>query len=118
MKRILAILLVLLLSGLCLTACSKVDDGAGSAESVESVDIVGSWKSTKGGQVGDFVFNVGGGGKVTLDEGFAEITWSTEGNTLTVHVGEAALLVDAPYEIEGDQLTVTYNEITQVFTKG
>ena len=109
MKRVMAILTVAMLLVVLLTACGgEMDD---------SVDIVGAWNTTKGGQVGDFVFNVGGGGKVTVGEEFAEITWSTKDDMLTVYVEDSPLLVDAPYTIKEDQLIITYNGITQVFTK-
>lgn len=108
MKKTIAIVLAAVLLTLMFTACSvnTVDD-----------DIIGTWESARGDQAGSFVFNVGGGGKILSGEDTAEITWSEKDGKLSISIEETVLIQDAAFTVNATELTITYNGITEVFTR-
>lgn len=102
-KRIFSLILSLLMVLILFTACDKKDS------------LVGAWKNDNNGMKLVYVFDSDGTGLVASEAEALKFTWSTEGNTLKMTVGEST--IDNTFEIDKDTLTITNAQETLTYTK-
>lgn len=108
MKKIIVLVLVSILLCLCITGC-------------DTRKIIGTWNYTEDEISMDFTFKSGNKGVVTVGDVEYETAWQIEDGELYLIMnndGETqTVFEDAPYTIDGDKLTVTYEDQTFVFHK-
>lgn len=108
MKKLLALLLVFASLTVILASC-----GGGSIE--------GSWEATEDGVTMTYTFEEDGKGKVSMEGVELDLTWSTSGDKISASLSMAGateeLFTDADYEIDGDELTITYEGETLTLTR-
>lgn len=108
MKRTLALLLVVVSLTVMLVSC-----GGNSIE--------GTWTATEEGVTMTMTFEDDGTGSMSTLGMTYDITWSTDGDKLTVSMSVMGMtqevFTDAEYAVDGDELTITVAGESTVFTK-
>lgn len=110
MKKTLAIVLVVVMLASVLVACGS---SGGS--------IIGTWTATQEGVTMEMTFENGGKGKVSTMGMSMDMEWSAEGNKLTASMSVMGqtqeMFKDAEFAVKGNELSITADGETVVFTK-
>lgn len=110
MKKTLAIVLVVVALATMLVACGGKSDS-----------IIGTWEATQDGVTASFTFEEGGKGKMETMGMSVDTTWEIKDGKLNINASvmgaETAAVAGADYKVEGNKLTITYEDEPLVLTR-
>lgn len=108
MKKVLALVLVVLTFTIALAGCG-------------GDNIIGTWTATDEGVTLELTFGEDGKGKVSTMGITADMTYTAEAGILNAKMSlmgvEEEMFKDAQFTVDGDKLSITYEGETQIFTK-